>query len=480
MGSIYRRKVRGKRQKIYTVKYVDVDGRHRMKSAFTDKESSRRLLQKLETEVARKRMGISDPIKKHVAASVQTHVDDYLAHIKAKGTCDAHQKQAKHDLEKAFKFMKVGSIADIEITATERFVLDMAREGLAVKTRNNAITNLKAFCNWLVTIERLDRNPLVTLKKANAEANMTRVRRAFTDDELRDLIKAALEQQVSNRLKRSPNTKPQTLEKLYRTGLERAFTYYLAAYTGLRRNELATLCWEHLSLKSTPAYITVEAKNSKSRRTDRIPMSEEVRARLLAWYKQKSKWNGTAPLPHDNVVHIPDKLHVHCKNDVKFAKLNPGKGKTLDFHCLRHTFASWLSRSGAPVRVAQTLVRHADSRTTQKIYTHVDEGDLSRAVNALPTLGMESESTDALQALRGPSDCDHICDHLCGEEGQNTSSDVNTDSKKEVTSEKDTPPESPDSVGSRDHVSTDVNEKAAHEDGSDLYARQGSNLWPLV
>ncbi len=55
-------------------------------------------------------------------------------------------------------------------------------------------------------------------------------------------------------------------------------------------------------------------------------------------------------------------------------------------HCLRHTFATLLARSGVSPSVAQKLMRHSDIRLTMNIYTHLDLSDTAGAVAALPAV----------------------------------------------------------------------------------------------
>ena len=61
-------------------------------------------------------------------------------------------------------------------------------------------------------------------------------------------------------------------------------------------------------------------------------------------------------------------------------------GRTVDVHCLRHTFATLLARNGVSPSVAQRLMRHSDIRLTMNTYTHLDLADTAGAVAALPAI----------------------------------------------------------------------------------------------
>ena len=65
---------------------------------------------------------------------------------------------------------------------------------------------------------------------------------------------------------------------------------------------------------------------------------------------------------------------------IKYYAKRAGVQKNVSPHTLRHSFASHLLANGAPLRVIQEMLGHADIATTQ-VYTHVDQGRL-RAVHA--------------------------------------------------------------------------------------------------
>ena len=63
--------------------------------------------------------------------------------------------------------------------------------------------------------------------------------------------------------------------------------------------------------------------------------------------------------------------------------LMEAKIEHINLHGLRHTFATRLIEEGEDIRVVQALLRHADIKTTAKIYAHVTPKAKKKAANKI-------------------------------------------------------------------------------------------------
>ena len=76
--------------------------------------------------------------------------------------------------------------------------------------------------------------------------------------------------------------------------------------------------------------------------------------------------NGTQPLMPDMVL----------KKAIRPALARSGiTGKVIGWHSFRHSLATNLRSLGVDVKVAQALLRHANSRTTMDLYTQAVSAD---------------------------------------------------------------------------------------------------------
>jgi integrase len=61
-------------------------------------------------------------------------------------------------------------------------------------------------------------------------------------------------------------------------------------------------------------------------------------------------------------------------------------GERVDVHSLRHTCATRLARAGWPMAKLQRFMGHADPRTTQRYYDHLECDDLENSLDLVPEL----------------------------------------------------------------------------------------------
>jgi len=138
--------------------------------------------------------------------------------------------------------------------------------------------------------------------------------------------------------------------------------------SGLRVSELANLKLNDLHLEE--GYIRCIGKGHKERV---IPAGDEAR-RLVNRYLEEVR-----PLLCDN-PHLQQVFVSRNGNGLTRQRLwqiikectrKAGIMKNVTPHTLRHSFASHLLANGAPLRVIQEMLGHADISTTQ-IYTHIN------------------------------------------------------------------------------------------------------------
>lgn len=152
----------------------------------------------------------------------------------------------------------------------------------------------------------------------------------------------------------------------------------LAGSTGLRRSELFALRWSDVNFFTMEVSVTRavvrnhfgETKTEASHKP--VPLHPAVKDALAQWrgeslYKADDdfvfpsvRMNGKQPLMPDTV------LKKTIRPALERAKVT---GKVIGWHSFRHSLATNLRALGVDVKVAQELLRHANSRTTMDLYT---------------------------------------------------------------------------------------------------------------
>ena len=74
------------------------------------------------------------------------------------------------------------------------------------------------------------------------------------------------------------------------------------------------------------------------------------------------------------------------------------RGRTIDVHALRGTFATMLSTSGVAPRTAQAAMRHSSIDLTMNAYTDPRLLDVAGALDSLPTLSLDGTMPNTMKA----------------------------------------------------------------------------------
>jgi integrase len=158
----------------------------------------------------------------------------------------------------------------------------------------------------------------------------------------------------------------------------------LAGSTGLRRSELFALRWSDINFFAMEIAVTRgvvrnrfgETKTTASRKP--VPLHPSVQTVLAEWRGESLyqgdndflfpslRMNGKQPLTPDMIL----------KKSIRPALARAGiTGKVIGWHSFRHSLATNLRSLGVDVKVAQELLRHANSRTTMDLYTQAVSED---------------------------------------------------------------------------------------------------------
>ena len=135
-----------------------------------------------------------------------------------------------------------------------------------------------------------------------------------------------------------------------------------ALNTGMRKGEILSLQWSDVDLENN--LITIDATNTKSKKTKKIYINTKLRAILLE-LKLKSGGEDIVFLGQDSKP--IKRLRTAFDNACKRANI-----KELRFHDLRHTAATRMIENGANIVAVSKILGHSTLSMTMR-YSHPEE-----------------------------------------------------------------------------------------------------------
>ena len=396
------------RSRAWYGQYRDADRTRKRVPLGTDKEAARFKLAELVRKVDREKNGYADPFEKHGERKLSEHLAEYRDHLVAKGNAPDYIDQTVHRVELVTESCRFSLLRDLQGAKVDNWLATKKAAGKSAATLNSYLTSMRGFCQWLVDEDRMRKSPLDHLDKQDEQADRRRERRAASPEEFAWLIETAQES-------RRP------FHRLW--GPDRAMLYTVAAFTGLRVSELASLTRASLILEGDPPTLTVQAAYSKRRRRDQQPMPKWLADRVSAWLADRGPPLNQTVLCLDAAEAMqagreaadvrlwpggwPARAAEMLKMDLEAARAkwikqaaSPAErsrrersdfllywnhaDQVADFHALRHRFTSSLAAAGVHPKVAQQLSRHSTIDLTMNVYTHLQVADVVGAVESLP------------------------------------------------------------------------------------------------
>lgn len=365
MGRVFKRVRGGAAAEFWTCEW-NVGGKTFRKRAFRDKASSLALLRKLEDETLARRLGVAPPAGGAVRGLADLRAA-YLKLLADRGRDPTYVATVTHRIDTCLAECRWRVLGDVTGAPLEAWLGRLAAGGLAPATRNGYLRDVKAFVRWACEADGAA-FPLAKVKPANEQVDRRRSRRILTDAELGALIRA------------TEAARPRWNAAL--TPADRAVLYRVAAYTGLRASELASLRRESFRLDEVPPVVVVEARDAKGKREEPVPVPAHLVAVLRPWLAGKAAGAKVWPGPWAARKGQSKWLAADLKR-AGVAELDD-RGRKVLFHSFKRRYVTSLIRAGAGVDEVRELARHRDVKTTLGYYTDRNLPRLGAVADRLP------------------------------------------------------------------------------------------------
>jgi integrase/recombinase XerC len=249
-------------------------------------------------------------------------------------------KAYKSQVSKLNQFRKKIAFSDLTpdfVHQYQKFLIQELKNN--ENTTHKSLRILKAFINWAIEDEHMEKNPFKNIKTKHINGN----REYLSVLEL------------------------EKLEKLYQSGslkynLQNVLRYFLfACYTGLRYTDLKELNFKNIKKRNAgrKEIEVIEITMHKTKMQVTIPLTEKAKAVLPKKYSKHQVVFKTL---------TNQKTNQNLKQIIKEANID----KNITFHSARHTLATTGLEMGIPIEVISKILGHTELKTTQ-IYAKVND-----------------------------------------------------------------------------------------------------------
>lgn len=169
----------------------------------------------------------------------------------------------------------------------------------------------------------------------------------------------------------------------------------LATFTGLRMGDCMDIVWQNIKLEEGVIEL-VPKKTERINLEVKIPIHPTLAVSLYEVPEAKRTKGKVFPEIAKITKSGSSGMSTKFIDLMHEAKVSRGKSQTngertnyeRSFHSLRHTLTTWLAKAQVPPEIRMKITGHK-SKEIHAIYTHLDQEQLSTAINSIPLLTTE-------------------------------------------------------------------------------------------
>lgn len=265
------------------------------------------------------------------------------------------------------------TLSDISADHIESYAAELRKEGHSNRNIQKMIAAVRTFCRWCVRKNRLELDPTQSISRPSPQEDRRIVRRMLLREEW-DALRAWLESPEAKTLNGQP-------------AKERMLMYWLAIETGLRSNEIRSLCKHSVKTQPEP-HVLAKSNTTKNAKMARQFLSDSLHAAI--------KQHASTKKLSDRLFSPKDRREMArtLRRDAEDARNHSGidkddfltensEGHVIDFHALRHTCGAWYLMAGLTLPEVQAIMRHSTITLTIDAYGHLAPDAISSARNRL-------------------------------------------------------------------------------------------------
>lgn len=302
---------------------------------------------------------------------------EFSTDIKLKELCTAYINEhsllhCKESTKKLYEGYVNNNLIDLrhkkakEITKRnlDLLILQYKKNGLSNKSINNIIGFLRSVYKYGIENKWLYENPAKSIKKL---PKITREIKYLTSEQMKEF------------------------EQIIQTfPIDRYVPLLVDLYTGMRISELLAIEWSdidtnHNTITVNKQYYKGRLSTTKTYKSTRKISVPDFIIQKLFELKASQKVSSKIVFCGDTGNYINQgKFVSHW-----FKKAMDIMGLDYNFHCLRHTYATYLLSNGVPLKFVQEQLGHSTPQTTLNVYNHVMPNVNKEAMNLLNNLQIE-------------------------------------------------------------------------------------------